>query len=818
MEKLVLLATLLPLFGIFFEGPIGAAAIAGGAVSVPIIIHLLNRRRFKVVTWAAMRFLLAAQKKNSRRMRLEQLLLLAVRCLLLLLLAFAMFAVTPWANAHLWNKLPGSVRQQFAQNGQRAHRILVLDGSFSMAFRGDGEKTNFERACACAADFVRNSPRGDAFSVVLMSSAGRLVVPEPSENVEKVVAEIEKLRQPHTGADLGSTFTSVGTIVKESPPKYTHKEVFFFTDLQHSTWIAQQSTSLNALLQSFKDQKVTSVLVDVGENLGENGAANLAVTGVSLLDDVATTERPTPILFTLHNYGAETRENIAVKFFVARGGADEQGKFQLGAAKEERSKVTAAAGQDTLVTFSYHFDRPGDYVVQLQVENDGLRLDDVRSAVIRVRKDTPVLLVNGRPYGDRLDQATEWLRVSLNPFEEGQPTPADVTVRPKVITPADLVDQTRGDLTPYDCVYLCDVPAYDDRTAAALASRLETFVRRGAAWSSALANRSTRRHTTAGSTATERACCRRRSSGLRTADPGYRFKFHLDDGWSLEPPLKAFAGASDQISLLAPYFHHYYEFGEVKSVVKPRRVLGMTEEVIPGKEGETRSRRDWPFMLEWQPPLPAAGKGSRKAVPSAFRTRGRVVLIAGPVNAEWGNWPATHGFPALMQELVNFAAAGRLRERTVDAGRPIELFLNTPARGVEAVVYTPDGRQEKPTVTDLDEGCHVRFADTEISGVYRIVVTVGGKSEEHLFAVNVPVRNDDRISTECDLKRTTKDELAQAYPALGDIQRVTDPQRYKPRPADDVAATLPVGADAADGETADEPDDARSAPQSRPGC
>ena len=30
-------------------------AVGAGAITVPIIIHLLNRRRFKVVTWAAMR-------------------------------------------------------------------------------------------------------------------------------------------------------------------------------------------------------------------------------------------------------------------------------------------------------------------------------------------------------------------------------------------------------------------------------------------------------------------------------------------------------------------------------------------------------------------------------------------------------------------------------------------------------------------------------------------------------------------------------------------------------------------------------------------
>src|SRR3954452_8302280 len=74
---------------------------AAGAVSVPVLIHLLNRRRYKVVTWAAMRFLLAAQKQNTRRMRLEQLLLLLVRAALVLLVVLAMASVMPWAE-NVW--------------------------------------------------------------------------------------------------------------------------------------------------------------------------------------------------------------------------------------------------------------------------------------------------------------------------------------------------------------------------------------------------------------------------------------------------------------------------------------------------------------------------------------------------------------------------------------------------------------------------------------------------------------------------------------------------------------------------------------------
>ena len=62
------------------------ALLAGGlAVSVPVIIHLINRMQFRRVRWAAMEFLLAAQKKMRRRMILEQLILLLLRIALMLL-------------------------------------------------------------------------------------------------------------------------------------------------------------------------------------------------------------------------------------------------------------------------------------------------------------------------------------------------------------------------------------------------------------------------------------------------------------------------------------------------------------------------------------------------------------------------------------------------------------------------------------------------------------------------------------------------------------------------------------------------------------
>src|SRR5207245_5198250 len=61
---------------------IGAALIAS-----PIIIHLINRMRFKRIRWAAMEFLLKSQKRSRRRLIIEQLILLLLRILMVVALA-----------------------------------------------------------------------------------------------------------------------------------------------------------------------------------------------------------------------------------------------------------------------------------------------------------------------------------------------------------------------------------------------------------------------------------------------------------------------------------------------------------------------------------------------------------------------------------------------------------------------------------------------------------------------------------------------------------------------------------------------------------
>src|SRR5919204_68752 len=85
--------------------PLGAGT-AAAATAVPLVIHLLFRKRYQIVPWAAVRFLLVAERRHRRR--IDQWLLLALRALALLLPLLAMVAATKWAEP-LWQAIkPGA--------------------------------------------------------------------------------------------------------------------------------------------------------------------------------------------------------------------------------------------------------------------------------------------------------------------------------------------------------------------------------------------------------------------------------------------------------------------------------------------------------------------------------------------------------------------------------------------------------------------------------------------------------------------------------------------------------------------------------------
>ena len=71
-----------------FLNPLLLLGILG--VSVPVLIHLLNRYRFRETDWAMMRFLIPATRIRSRQIKVQDVLLLVLRCLAVLLVMLAL--------------------------------------------------------------------------------------------------------------------------------------------------------------------------------------------------------------------------------------------------------------------------------------------------------------------------------------------------------------------------------------------------------------------------------------------------------------------------------------------------------------------------------------------------------------------------------------------------------------------------------------------------------------------------------------------------------------------------------------------------------
>ena len=139
------------------------------AILSPIIIHLLNRRRFKIVDWAAMDFLFDADKKNRRRVKLENFILLLLRCLAMLLLGLLL--ARPFLPSYL----------TFGQS-QQYQRVILLDDSLSQQVVV-GSQSSFELAkdrLKQLLQMLANDSRSDYLTLYLTSHPEKPVVANPA--------------------------------------------------------------------------------------------------------------------------------------------------------------------------------------------------------------------------------------------------------------------------------------------------------------------------------------------------------------------------------------------------------------------------------------------------------------------------------------------------------------------------------------------------------------------------------------------------------------------------------------------------------------
>jgi hypothetical protein len=186
-------------------------------VLLPIIIHLLNRLRYRTVHWGAMMFLLKANKAATRRAKIRQYLLLLFRALVILFLVWAMARpiVGGWIGS--------------AAGGAPEVVLVLLDRSASMEGRApDSQETKRQHAIALLTQAAKQSA-GSRF--VLIEN----VLRAPLEIADTAaLASMQMASATDTAADIPAMLRTVLDYLVKNKPGST--EVWLASDLQSSNW------------------------------------------------------------------------------------------------------------------------------------------------------------------------------------------------------------------------------------------------------------------------------------------------------------------------------------------------------------------------------------------------------------------------------------------------------------------------------------------------------------------------------------------------------------------------------------------------------
>lgn len=348
---------------------------AGGimAAAVPILLHLLNRRRPRIVHWAAMQFVREALRRQQRLLQLRNVMLLAVRVLAVMLLGLALARPYFAAPRHR----PG--------NGSPLHAVLLVDNSLSMNYQApDG--TLLDRARRRALEYLSTLPVGSRVSVI--PACGTVQLAEAQRGVTSSQARelLKSLRTVDAGLDLIAAAREAREACRAVPR--LQQRILLFTDRQLNDWRDP------AAVQSLGDLPSLQ-LVDVSEPKPWNAS----VAAVRLQGDLADTQTPATIVVQLGYHGANEPRDVQLTLSVSDRPV---------ATRTVRLEPDEPLRQ---VTFQHVFraDRvppggPALVPVSAALTPDSLPDDDRRDLIVPVGQSMPVVFVDqyGSEREDRL--------------------------------------------------------------------------------------------------------------------------------------------------------------------------------------------------------------------------------------------------------------------------------------------------------------------------------------------------------------------------------------------------------------------------------
>lgn len=358
------------------------------AVSIPIALHFFYRARYRPLPWAPMKFLKEAIEQTSRRLKFQEWILLALRCLALILLAFALAR-------------PGQDSATAAGSGEPIDAVFVFDTSYSMDAK-DGDKTRLERAKEAALGVMETLPDKSSIQIYSCSDRATLLGPVSRFNRDQAKQLIQTIEVTSLSTDFMPGLTEA--LAAAETGKASAKEIYVFTDMQRTGFERQQ----NALRGKCEEIKSKANLIFIRCGNAERKIANVSVTDVAIHTTIPHTKTRVPFDVTLRNTGREPIRGVKVSLEL-NGKAIEKDAVQVD---------QIDAGETAKVTLTGSLEEAGPQLVAVHVQGDGLEGDNVLYKVIGVRDKVRILLVAHPFAGQPVTDAGDWfVRWSFFPFD-----------------------------------------------------------------------------------------------------------------------------------------------------------------------------------------------------------------------------------------------------------------------------------------------------------------------------------------------------------------------------------------------------------------
>ncbi len=412
---------------VFFLYPIFLFGLI--AASLPLLIHLLNRRKLNRMRFPAVRFILMSQKRISRSYRLRHWILLALRTMAVVLLALLLANPIFQTGAGL-----------FAGGGP-VSLVILLDNSLSMTWSGDG--IGFKQAKEAARLLITSLGDSDRAAIIPTSISGKEPIRLKLEK-DVLLKELDQIEIAEGTADFSTALGRAYEILGEPAGQ---KEIRLITDLGLTGW---DNFSMSSLKQV--DPAIPVKAIHVGR---KQKPLNVAVKEIRAAGQGIGVDLPLHLEAVVANFSDQEIKDLLVQLSI-----DGQNKDQ---------KLTSVPPRgDATVALQTRLSQAGSHAGQLTIKKDGLAGNASLHFGVHAQDQLRILVVDGDPQTSLVQSETFFLTRALNPAGESDAS----QYLPTVIIPEGLSGAT---LDAYQVIVLCNVAALPD----AFVAKLQNYLRGG---------------------------------------------------------------------------------------------------------------------------------------------------------------------------------------------------------------------------------------------------------------------------------------------------------------------------------------------------